>query len=215
MPAIARSPCSIRGAPRSGSRSLWRLRKARAAQSSWCRSHLPGTEHSLAGYTRRVHPASQNGGGWGAEAWRGARFSSVIRSPISTDVTPSKTFEYCFLRRQPWVDAFPPPLAPHYARLCTFLNTILAAWEPTPLCGSGICRPHAANVDDWNLCGSDRNNRARGVSPRVTTFFRAHAEPAKLRGAVPLPPTSALSAWSLRDRRISLLPPLVPRSPAA
>jgi len=48
------------------------------------------------------------------------------------DVTPSKTFEYCFLRRQPWVDAFPPPLAPHYARLCTFLNTILAAWEPTP-----------------------------------------------------------------------------------
>ena len=64
------------------------------------------------------------------------------------DVPPSKTFEYCFLRRQPWVDAFPPPLAPHYARLCTFLNTILAAWKPTPLCGSGICRPHAANVDD-------------------------------------------------------------------
>jgi len=49
------------------------------------------------------------------------------------DVVPSKTFEYCFLRSQPWVDAFPPPLAPHYARLCTFLSTILAAWEPTPM----------------------------------------------------------------------------------
>ena len=47
------------------------------------------------------------------------------------DVTPSKTFEYCFLRRQHWVDAFPPPLAPHYARLCTFLSTILAAGKPT------------------------------------------------------------------------------------
>jgi hypothetical protein len=47
------------------------------------------------------------------------------------DVTPSKTFEYCFVRGQHWVDAFPPPLAPHYARLCTFLNTILAAEKPT------------------------------------------------------------------------------------
>jgi len=47
------------------------------------------------------------------------------------DVAPSKTFEYCFLRSQPWVDAFPPPLAPHYARLCTFLSTIPAAGEPT------------------------------------------------------------------------------------
>ena len=47
------------------------------------------------------------------------------------DVAPSKTFGYCFLRSQPWVDAFPPPLAPHYARLCTFLSAILAAEEPT------------------------------------------------------------------------------------
>ncbi len=47
------------------------------------------------------------------------------------DVAPLKTFEYCFLRSQPWVDAFPPPLAPHYARLCTFLSTILAAEQPT------------------------------------------------------------------------------------
>ena len=47
------------------------------------------------------------------------------------DVAPSKTFGYCFLRRQPWVDAFPPPLAPHYPRLCTFLSPILAAEKPT------------------------------------------------------------------------------------
>jgi hypothetical protein len=47
------------------------------------------------------------------------------------DVAPSEPFEYCFLRRQYWVDAFPRPLAPQYARLCTFLNTILAAEEPT------------------------------------------------------------------------------------
>lgn len=42
------------------------------------------------------------------------------------DVLPSRSLEY-FLSAQHWLDAFPPPREPHYARLCTHLDTILAA----------------------------------------------------------------------------------------
>ena len=41
------------------------------------------------------------------------------------DVLPSKSLEY-FLSTQHWLDAFAQPLEQHYARLCTYLNTILA-----------------------------------------------------------------------------------------
>jgi hypothetical protein len=44
------------------------------------------------------------------------------------DVLPSKSLEF-FLSAQHWMDAFPPPREPHYARLCTYLKTQLAA-EP-------------------------------------------------------------------------------------
>jgi hypothetical protein len=46
------------------------------------------------------------------------------------DVAPLAGRE-SFLRGQPWVDAFAPPMEPHYARLRTYLNTILAT--PTNL----------------------------------------------------------------------------------
>src|ERR1700686_4199781 len=42
------------------------------------------------------------------------------------DVTPSKSLEF-FLSAQHWMDAFPPPRQPHYARLCTYLKTQFAA----------------------------------------------------------------------------------------
>jgi TIR domain len=42
------------------------------------------------------------------------------------DVLPSRSLEY-FLSTQHWLDAFPPPREPHYARLCTHLDIILAA----------------------------------------------------------------------------------------
>jgi hypothetical protein len=46
------------------------------------------------------------------------------------DVLPSKSLEY-FLSAQHWMDAFPPPREPHYARLCGYLKTRLAA-SPSP-----------------------------------------------------------------------------------
>jgi TIR domain len=44
------------------------------------------------------------------------------------NVLPSKSLEF-FLSAQHWMDAFPPPRHPHYARLCAYLKTQLAA-EP-------------------------------------------------------------------------------------
>jgi hypothetical protein len=37
------------------------------------------------------------------------------------DVRPSKSLEF-FLSTQHWMDAFPPPREPHYARLCSYLK---------------------------------------------------------------------------------------------
>ena len=41
------------------------------------------------------------------------------------DVMPSKSLEY-FLSAQHWLDAFPPPREPHYARLAAYLSTALS-----------------------------------------------------------------------------------------
>ena len=48
------------------------------------------------------------------------------------DVLPSKSLEY-FLSAQHWMDAFPPPREPHYARLCTYLRTHLADSQPASM----------------------------------------------------------------------------------
>ncbi|HTL19825.1 MAG TPA: TIR domain-containing protein [Steroidobacteraceae bacterium] len=41
------------------------------------------------------------------------------------DITPAASLEY-FLAGHQWLDAFPPPLEPHYAKLVVCLNTLLA-----------------------------------------------------------------------------------------
>jgi len=47
-------------------------------------------------------------------------------------VLPSRSLEY-FLSAQHWLDAFPPPREPHYARLCDALEALLArAGTPMP-----------------------------------------------------------------------------------
>ena len=47
------------------------------------------------------------------------------------EVLPSKSLEY-FLSSQHWLDAFPPPLEPHYRRLSEYLRTFLSAPAPAP-----------------------------------------------------------------------------------
>lgn len=49
--------------------------------------------------------------------------------PFRTEsVLPSKSLEY-FLSSQHWMDAFPPPREPHYARLCAYLKNHLPKTE--------------------------------------------------------------------------------------
>ena len=46
------------------------------------------------------------------------------------DVLPSRSLEY-FLSSQHWLDAFPPPMEPHYARLAKYLRPLLGAARGT------------------------------------------------------------------------------------
>jgi hypothetical protein len=46
------------------------------------------------------------------------------------DVLPSRSLEY-FLSSQHWMDAFPPPMEPHYARLAKYLRSLLATAQGT------------------------------------------------------------------------------------
>jgi TIR domain len=55
------------------------------------------------------------------------------------NVLPSKSLEY-FLSAQHWMDAFPPPREPHYARLCAYLKAQrgqevpdIARTQPAPI----------------------------------------------------------------------------------
>jgi hypothetical protein len=63
------------------------------------------------------------------------------------DVLPSKSLEY-FLSAQHWLDAFPPPREPHYARLCDALAALLApaaaTTPPQALAVAGASRFDAA-----------------------------------------------------------------------
>src|SRR6202034_1552589 len=54
------------------------------------------------------------------------------------DVPPSKSLEF-FLSAQHWMDAFPPPREPHYARLCAYLKSQpVPAIAPAPSAGPHI-----------------------------------------------------------------------------
>lgn len=72
------------------------------------------------------------------------------------DVLPSSSLEY-FLSSQHWLDAFPPPLEPHYARLGAYLRSFLAAGAaaaPPPPAAGGAAReavPSAAALQRLEL----------------------------------------------------------------
>jgi TIR domain len=57
------------------------------------------------------------------------------------DVLPARSLEY-FLGSQHWLDAFPPPMEPHYARLCAVLKGLLAA--PPCVAAAGVSGPAVA-----------------------------------------------------------------------
>jgi hypothetical protein len=60
-------------------------------------------------------------------------------------VVPSKSLEY-FLSSQHWMDAFPPPREPHYARLCAYLKNHLAKTESSRSAAPDIAGTQPATV---------------------------------------------------------------------
>jgi TIR domain len=65
------------------------------------------------------------------------------------EVAPSSSLEY-FLSGQNFLDGYPPPLAPHYARLCACLNTMLTgpadAPQPPDTAVPPAAPPHASEA---------------------------------------------------------------------
>jgi hypothetical protein len=74
------------------------------------------------------------------------------------NVLPSKSLEY-FLSAQHWMDAFPPPREPHYARLCAYLKAQrgqpadMAITQPAPIL---VSAPAAAALDPAEVLRIER-----------------------------------------------------------
>jgi hypothetical protein len=90
------------------------------------------------------------------------------------DVLPSKSLEF-FLSTQHWMDAFPPPREPHYARLCAYLKTQLAA-EPAAQPIATII-PAAAGPHVFNAAELQRIERelARYIGPLAKHLVKTAA----------------------------------------
>jgi TIR domain len=99
------------------------------------------------------------------------------------DILPSRSLEY-FLSSQHWLDAFPPPMEPHYARLGAYLQTLLkgdgasspgAESAPTPVPATGgfnAAAPAAARPGP------------SGASPSAAQLQRLERELARYIGPV-------------------------------
>jgi hypothetical protein len=89
------------------------------------------------------------------------------------DVVPSSSLEY-FLSGQHFLDAYPPPHAPHYARLCACLNTILAgstdATQPTDTTLTPVPAPHASDVRLLNVAGASLRHLESELAVYVGPF---------------------------------------------
>jgi hypothetical protein len=86
------------------------------------------------------------------------------------EVLPSRSLEY-FLSSQHWLDAFPPPMEPHYARLTAYLKTLLAA----DALDAAAVTP-AVPIPD--------RTSASGKQPSAATLQRLEAELARYIGPV-------------------------------
>jgi hypothetical protein len=79
------------------------------------------------------------------------------------DVLPSRSLEY-FLSSQHWLDAFPPPLEPHYARLVDYLEALLRA-QPSAPGASAVSGTYAAPMG--------AATPATGITGTLPTLFDA------------------------------------------
>ena len=91
------------------------------------------------------------------------------------DVLPSKSLEF-FLSTQHWMDAFPPPREPHYARLCTYLKKQSSGEPSQPSAHADSIPPgaDAAHFDDADLQRIERL-LAGYIGPLAKHLVRAAA----------------------------------------
>ena len=91
------------------------------------------------------------------------------------DVVPSSSLEY-FLSGQKFFDAYPPPHAPHYARLCACLHTILAsptdATQHTDGTLTPVPAPEASGVRLLNVAAAS----LRHLESELATYIGPFAE---------------------------------------
>lgn len=88
------------------------------------------------------------------------------------DVLPSRSLEY-FLSSQHWLDAFPPPMAPHLARLAAYLQQLLGpqgssaagARHPTVTSGPKGPLPAPRAAPDAQLLASLERQLAHYIGP--------------------------------------------------
>ena len=98
------------------------------------------------------------------------------------DVLPSKSLEY-FLSSQHWLDAFPPPLEPHYMRLCTFLASALAL----PVAPAAVAASNTATLPSSASSASPRDSRVaarRVFSPQAAQLDQIDRQLAHYIGPV-------------------------------
>ena len=97
------------------------------------------------------------------------------------NVQPSQSLEY-FLSAAHWLDAFPPPRAPHYARLCEYLRAGANTGATAKLLALEAQTDRAVGLDSGALQGIERA-LAQYIGPiaRVLTK-RAAARAADLGG---------------------------------
>ncbi len=86
------------------------------------------------------------------------------------EVLPARSLEY-FLSSQHWLDAFPPPMEPHYARLAAYAKALLAS-------GAGATEPIPTSAP------ADRHGPASHGLPDARALLRLESELARYIGPV-------------------------------
>ncbi len=95
------------------------------------------------------------------------------------EVLPSRSLEY-FLSAQHWLDAFPPPRQPHYARLCAHLKLLLhTAALPLHAAGNAaaVAAPPPRHFDAGQLQGIEAQ-LAHHIGPVAHLLVRRAASAA-------------------------------------
>jgi len=106
-------------------------------------------------------------------------------------VAPSASLEY-YLGGHQWLDAFPPPMEPHYLQLCRCLNTLLATpTNPLPALGDAWLRVEAGPKSTHPRLTIEAGNLRR-LESALAVYIGPFAEIAVHRAAAAAPSVDAL-----------------------